>query len=211
MGFFNSSNENRIINGLQQVQKNDELFKAITILQNEVSVGFDTKVIAVCGVNGDKLATVFAKALADAYSRNDSSCLLIDANLYNPCLSELIGKQQVGSFMAFRDARIKNYSNMSYIDKNINAICMDKEIYPSNVYKSGVIQKIIKDEEKNYEHFIVIVPSVKDHKEIFLLSDVVQSIIMVTQKNVTIKKHIFEAIQFFKENKLPLAKTVVLK
>ena len=88
---------------------------------------------------------------------------------------------------------------------------MDKETYPSNVYKSGTIQKIIKDEEKNYEHFIVIVPSVKDHKEVFLLNDVVQAIVMVTQKNVTIKKHIYEAVQFFKETKLPLAKTVVLR
>ena len=211
MGFFNLNNENKIINGLQQVQTNEELFKAITVLQNEISVGFSTKVIVICGVNNDKLATVFAKALADSYSKNDSSCLLIDANLYNPCLSELIGKEQVGSFMAFRDNRSKNYANMSYINKNTNAICMDKEIYPSNVYKSGIIQKIIKDEEKNYDHFIVIVPSVKDHKEVFLLNDVVQVIVMVTQKNVTIKKHIYEAIQFFKANQLPLAKTVVLR
>ena len=211
MGFFNSNNENKIINGLQQVQTNEELFKALTVLQNEISVGFNTKVILVCGVNNDKLATVFAKAFADAYSKNDSSCLLIDANLYNPCLSELIGKEQVGSFMAFRDIRSKNYSNMSYINKNVNAICMDKEIYPSNVYKSGVIQKIIKDEEKNYDHFIVIVPSVKEHKEVFLLNDVAQAIVMVTQKNATIKKHIYDAIQFFKEAKLPLAKTVVLR
>ena len=211
MFFLKSNNEEKIIKGLSNVKSNDKMLAAFTVLQNEMSVGFNTKVIAVCGIDNDKLATVFAKALSESFGQNDSSCLLIDANLYNPCLSELIGKQQVGSFMAFRDARLKNYSNVSYIDKNINAICMDKEIYPSSVYKSGSIQRVIKDEEKNYDHFIIVVPSIKNHKEIILLSDAVQSIILTVQKNVTIKKDIFEAIQFFKDNKLPLAKTIVLK
>lgn len=211
MGFFNSNNEDKIINGLQDVQNNKELFKAITVLQNQISVGFNTKVIAVCGVNNDKLAAAFAKALVDSFSQNKSSCLLIDANLYNPCLSEMVGAHKVESFLEFKDTHSNNNFRMAHINNNVQAVCMNSEIYPSNTYKSGAIQRMIKDEEKVYNHFIVIMPSVKDHKEIYLLKDVVDAIILVTQKNVTIKKHIYEAIQFFNENKLPLANTVVLK
>ena len=211
MGFFNTNNEDKIINGLQDVQNNKELFKAITVLQNQISVGFNTKVIAVCGINNDKLAAAFAKALADSFSQNKSSCLLIDANLYNPCLSEMVGAHKVESFLEFKDTHSKNNFRMAHINNNVQAVCMNSEIYPSNTYKSGAIQRMIKDVEKVYDHFIVIMPSVKDHKEIYLLKDVLDAIILVTQKNVTIKKHIYEAIQFFNENKLPLANTVVLK
>ena len=211
MGFFNSNNEGKIIKGLCEVPNNKELFKAITVLQNEISVGFSTKVIAICGVDNDKLATAFAKALADSFGMNKSSCLIIDANLYNPYLPYFIGKQQNDNLVEIKDDRTNNQFNMTYIDKKIHAICMKKEIYPSTVYKSGAIQRMIKDEEKIYDHFIIIVPSIKNHKEVFLLKNVITSIVMVTQKNVTIKKHIYEAIQFFNENELPLAKTVVLK
>ena len=48
-------------------------------------------------------------------------------------------------------------------------------------------------------------PAVKGHKEIVLIKDVVDSIILVTQKDITIKEHIFYAIQYFKENDLSLA------
>ena len=45
----------------------------------------------------------------------------------------------------------------------------------------------------------------------FLLKDIIDSIVLLTFKDITRKKDIFDAIQFMNVNKLPLAKTVLLK
>ena len=208
MSFFNPNNEEKIINGLLNVKNNDEMFNKFTVLQNEISVGFPTKVIGVVGVKNDKLASVFAKALAESYAKNGSTCLLIDANLYNPCLKGYLGNS---SDIEIKDNQSNKGFRLEKIDELTGVVCMDKEIYPSVIYKDGAVQRLIKENESKYEHFIVIMPSVKEHKEIFLIKDVLDSIILVTQKSITIKEHIFNAVQFFKANELPLAKTVVLK
>ena len=211
MGFFKTNNEDKIINGLLNVKSNDKMFNDFTVLQNEISVNYPAKVISVVGVKNDKLAAAFAKALADSYAKNGSSCLLIDANLYNPCLGGLLGKNNASSDVEIKDNDTNKSFRLEKLDDNTSVVCMDKEIYPSNIYKAGAVQQLIKDNEKSFEHFIVVMPAVKEHKEIVLIKDIVDSIILVTQKDITIKEHIFNAIQFFKENELPLAKTVVLK
>ena len=209
MGFFKTNNEEKIINGLLNVKTNDKMFNDFTVIQNEISVNYPAKVIAVVGVKNDKLATAFAKALADSYARNESSCLLIDANLYNPCLNGLL--ENASSDVEVKDNDTNKSFRLEKLDDKTSIVCMDKEIYPSTIYKAGSVQQLIKDNEKSFEHFIVVMPAVKEHKEIVLIKDVVDSIILVTQKDITIKEHIFYAIQYFKENELPLAKTVVLK
>ncbi|MBO4668103.1 MAG: hypothetical protein J5666_08295, partial [Bacilli bacterium] len=88
---------------------------------------------------------------------------------------------------------------------------LSKETYPSEVLKGGIVQRIISENKDNYDHFVVLVPSIKEHKEISLLKDVVTAIVLVAQKNVTKKEHIYNAIQYCAVNKLPLAKTVILK
>lgn len=211
MGLFDSAKvkKGKIINGLLNSEENHDMVSSLTTLQNEISVSFNTKVIAITSIDDDELAAAFAKAFASAFSNNGSSSLIIDGNLYNPCLEKTINKSNNEE----SDVYVKDdkESDLTYIDKRTEALCLSKVIYPSEMYKSGAIQKIIKENEGKFEHFIVLTPSVKDHKEIVLLNDVLESVILVTQKNVTIKEHIFNAIAFFSENKLPLAKTVILK
>ena len=191
--------------GLNDVSNNEELLNTLTVLQNDVSVYHKVKVTAITSIKDEPLAAAFAKAYALAYSHNGSSSLIIDANLYNPSLKEFLTEE--GEECKEGEKPFK----LSSIDERTKAICLEKEVYPSVVFKSGLIQKLIKDNENKYEHFIVIVPDVKTHKEVTLLSDVVDSVILVTQKNATIKKHIYDALVFFSENNLPLAKTVILK
>ena len=204
--------KNRMLANLLDVKDKKDIFDKMTVLQNEISVSFDTKVVAVASVNDDDLAACFAKAFADTYSLNGFSTLIIDANLYNQRLSSILenkSKEGLETSVEFKDGN-KNREIIS-IDKNIDAWCLDNEIYPSIVYKEGTIQSLIKEKMDKYDHFVIIVPPLLHHKEILLLADVVQSIVLVTQKNVTTKKHIFETLQFLGENKLPLSKTVVLK
>lgn len=203
INFFNPDHKEKILKGLLDVKSNQEMIKELTTLQNEISVGYSTKVVAITSINKDDLASAFAKAFAEVYSYNHSKTLIIDANLYNPCLKGLL-KDNSNSAKA-------DDQELVFIDDNTSALILNKEIYPSEVFKSGCIQKAIKDNKDKYDHFIILVPNIKDHKEIVLLKDVITASILITQKNITKKEKIFDAISFFKENNLPLAKTVLLK
>ena len=206
---FKNQNEKKqvLLNGLLNAKDNKEKVANITKLQNEISVSFPTKVVAIAAIKDDDLSACFAKAFADAYSANGDTSLIIDANLYNQKLRGIIGNQDL-DVEAKEQGKEKQFIS---IDKNTDAWCLDNEIYPSTVYKSGLIQKTINDYKEKYNHFIVIVPSIKEHKEISLLGDVIDSIVLITRKNVTLKEHIYYAIQYLYENNLPLAKTVILK
>ena len=204
---FNPDNKEKMIKGLTNVKDNEELAKSLTTLQNEITVGFDTKVIAITSIKNDDLAADFAKAFAEAYSLNGAKSLIIDANLYNPCLEGILNNSEESNIDVETDENLK----MVNVDKNVDAYCLNKETYPSEVYKSQRIHNLIKDNDGKYDHFIVLVPSIKEHKEIILLNDILDASILVVRKNVTKKEHIFNAVQFFEVNKLPLAKTVILK
>ena len=198
---FTNPKENMIANFLD-VKNHKNIADGLTTLQNEISVGFNTNVVAISSINSDKLAAAFAKGFAETYGLNNEKTLIIDANLYNPCLQDVIGSaNKVES----------KEETILVIDDKTKAICMNKEVYPADKYKEKAVHKIIEDNKKEYDHFIILVPEIRSHKEVYLLGDIIQSIVLVTQRNVTKKKDIYEAIQFFNVNKLPLAKTVVLK
>ena len=203
MALIKSNDKQKIINGLLNASLDDETIDRITTLQNEIGVSFSTKVIAITSIKDDALAVSFAKAFAGAYSVNNERTLIIDANLYNPLLRHALKDSEGGN-------RNDGY-RVTFVDGKTNAVCLSKETYPSEVLKGGIVQRIISENKDNYDHFVVLVPSIKEHKEISLLKDVVTAIVLVAQKNVTKKEHIYNAIQYCAVNKLPLAKTVILK
>ena len=207
MSFLDPIINKKVKDNLASLEDNEELFNRFTVLQNEISVSFPAKITAVTSIKDDSLAASFAKAYASTYAHNGFKALLIDANLYNPCLEELLGNVEAE---VINDKEESSYKTVALNDK-VSAICMNKNTYPSNVYKAGVVQKLVEDNKEEFAHIIILVPSIKEHKEVVLLKEVVDSIILVTQKNVTKKGHIYNAGVFAQEASLPLAKVVVLK
>lgn len=207
MSFLDPIYNKNIKNNLASLEKSEELINLFTVLQNEISVSFPAKITAVTSIKDDNLAASFAKAYALTYAHNGFKALIIDANLYNPCLEGLLGGSDAEVSV---DKKEESYKFIS-INEKVSAICLNKNTYPSNVYKAGVIQKFVEDNKEEYSHVVVLVPSVEEHKEVILLKEVIDSIILVTQKNVTKKGHIYNAGAFFHEASLPLAKVVVLK
>lgn len=206
--FGGPSPKERMIDDLLNIKGDQDLFDSLTTLQNEIEVTHATKVIAISSVRNDSLAAAFSKGFADAFALNKSNCLLIDANLYNPSLEKLLGEGELEQ--EAQNKKVDNYE-VKELSEGVSAVYLDKQIYPSEVFKSGLIQKIVKEQSSKFEHIVIITPSIKEHKEIVLLKDVLQSIILICQRNVTLRKSVYEACTFFAEEQLPLAKTVVLK
>ena len=210
-------NVDKVIQNLLNLGKESELFQRLTVLQNEINIAHDTKVLAITSINDAKLSAAFAKALADAYRFNNSSCLLIDANLYDPCLLGLVGQEDVlPTDQLYVDEPAKNNPlsigcHRKSIDENNVVVFMDKQTYPSDAYKTQAIQTLVKESRESYEHIIIVVPTIKDHKEAALFVDILDSAILVTERSYTKKRDIYDALVFFDSVKIPVAKTIVVK
>lgn len=201
-----------MIDNILKVKENETIYRRMTALQNEITVSFDTKVIAVTSINNDELSAAFAKAFGQTFALNKAKTLVIDANLYNPSLSKVLKqKEEPASDVEVTTSEKESNYDIIFIDEGIDAVLLKKEIYPSEVYKGGLVNKIIKENEGKYEHFIVLVPSLKKHKEVSLLKGLVNAIILVTQSSMTKKGDIYYALQYLAANELPIAKTVVIK
>ena len=202
-----------LVDSLLNVKENEGMLERITKLQNEINVEFDSKIIAVATISDSKLSAALAKALADTYDINESTSLIIDANLYDPCLMDMINVQEDSNS---EEIKIKDKSSIEgykvhQLSKNTKLVSVNKQKYPANFFKNKVIESWIKNEFKDIDHIIIVVPTLQEHKEILLLKDVLKCGLLVTQRGATKKKDIFEAISYFKENDLPLASTVILK
>lgn len=195
--------KNPLIEGL--LDDNEELFKSLVVLQNEINVSHNTKVIAVTSVDNEKVSAAFARALALAYAKNNSSACVIDANLYNPTLFELLGDE------IDQEAKQETEVKEKELNDKVHLISLTKVIYPSEVYKEKFVHDLIKKNEAKYGHIILVLPSVRNHKEIVLLKDVIGSVLVLARRNVSVKKDVFNVLSFLANEKLPVAKTIVLK
>ena len=138
---------------------------------------------------------------------------MIDANLYNPSLDGYIQKYNNEDTFSLveKSQSLKGNSIETRIGNKAKTISLDKQVYPGNTYKDKVVHKLVQDNKNLYEHIIILVPSIKQHKDVVLLSDVVNTSLLVVKRNVTRKEDIYNAIQFYSANQLPLAKTIVVK
>lgn len=199
MKYFDNKRRDAMIAGLLKEEKAEATKRHLTALQNEISIAFDTKVLAITSVGEDKLSSAFAKAMGDNYVENNSSACIIDANLYEPCLKELLHDDAAEEKM------------INAINEKIAVAYFPKEIYPSVVYKAGEVDKLIEEAKKKYEHVLVLVPSVKEHKEVALLKDKIDSALLVSMRSVSKKADIYYALSFFAEAGIPVSRTVILK
>lgn len=207
MGFLDPMRNNDINKDLLNISSNKDILNRFTTLQNDIGVSFETKIIGVTSIKNDPMAAAFAKAFADTYAHNGTRALIVDANMYNPSLEGLVGQADVEVV----DGETKEEYKIQELSENVSMICLKKEIYPSEVYKTGIVQKIIEEYKEQFDHIIVLVPAIKEHKEVVLLKDVLNAIILVAQKNVTRKESIYNALVYFQKEGLPIAKTVILK
>ncbi len=200
--FKKSSKKDSMIKNLLTFTNSDQVFESLTALQNEIGVGYSTKVIAVTSINNEDLAAAFARGLSKTFAYNGSSSYLIDANLYNPSLERVYVNEDGSSELTLQSSLIKDKEQVEVLKQ---------ETYPSEVYKNKAIHHIVDRNKDRYDHFVIIVPPINKHKELALLNDLVDSVILVTERNKTTRGSIYEAAAFCQEAKLPLAKTVIIK
>lgn len=205
----NSKNDKKHLQRFISFDKESKTYNDITLLQNELIATGETKVIIVTSANDDYLASAFAKALSHTFDLNGEKTLVIDANLYEPQLpSFLFGSEEASKKVnSISSKTVKAIS----IDEKSDAICFEKETYPSECLKKGAIEKLIKKNEEKYDHLIIICPNVDKHDDFLLLEKDADCTLLVVRRNITERALIYNAINQFKDNNFPLPKTVIIK
>ncbi len=198
MRYFLSKKKNEILQNLLNVRADSDRKKIIVRLQNDIASLSSTKVIAVVPVDESDLAAAFAEAMRITYEENGSKTMLIDANLYHPCLRSLLGN-------SYSSATDQGHEKMLP-----SVYCFDTVVYPGDFYKSGEVQKKIKDGTSEYDRVIVITSEIREHKELALLANCLDTTVLVARRGFTKKEDVFNAISFLGAEKIPVSRVVIL-
>lgn len=171
-------------------------YNLIKDLQNDINLSFDDRIVAIFSADEEKASAEFALEYAKTYAEFCQKTLIIDANMYEPQLLNLLKSQEEEKVIKVSD--------------DIGAYCLKPSDYPSEFFKNKELNSIIKNYEKEYRRFVVIVPNVNRHKDILLIKDIYGCSLLVAVKNKTKRSDIYYASQICKENGLKLARVVLL-
>ncbi len=199
---FKEKTRYEMIQHLMNIESRNGLVDKLTALIDEIEMDGEVKVLGITSVEDDSLTAAFAKGLMDAYAINGSSTLLIDANVYSPFLEKHMRKQ--GDIL-------ENKMGNTTINGNIGVVFMKESERPEEVLKSGEIEVLIKAQKTNYGHILLLLPSLKEHREAASFNAVFDGVVLVVRRDVTERKDIAKAIDFLDESGSKLKKVVVLK
>ena len=170
-------------------------------LQNSLNAVYKTKVIGVFSLEDSSVSKVFAVAFADAYVENNEKVLLVDGDLYTRPISD---------FALETEEKSGKSKAIHKLSDGVDYISFSTDSYVSSIYRKGAVQKEIEKQKEKYDHIVVLLPSVVSHKEIALTSELLDVSLMLTFKNKTNLKDVFNINQFFKTANIQNIKTVLI-
>lgn len=179
--------ESDIVNGnMINLQNNIDIFAGIK------------KVIAVTSADNNFLSGICIKHLADTYANNKQKTLVVEANFHNPILKELYGD-------------VEESSNIFKVNEYLEIVFATEEVYSAKKLMSEEFVKKIEESKEKYDRVLILVSPVESTKEILVFKDIIETSILVTQKDETLLKNIHNSISFIKKYDIPFAGVVFIK
>ena len=197
MYFLNSAKKEKArLKKFLSIQESDKTFDELTSLQNEINTHGDSSRIIIAGINDDYLAATFSKAFADAYVIKGKKVIIFDANFYEPQLTQLLNIQS---------------NKVERINKNESIFSFDRDPYPTEKNKIDSFLKTINSKAKSFDYTIVVAPNTVSHKDILLLAGKTDHILLVSRRDVTERKAIFNSLKIFEDCSYPTPEVIVVK
>lgn len=182
---------------------NENIIGKLIDVQNQINAISDLKIIGVFSADSQDLSFDFSFANAKVFEIKGDSTLIIDANYYDSSSTDRLSLILDKEMNFEKNKTVKISSNISFIRPN------DCE-YPSDFFKNGCLEKVIKSHQKSYKHFIVLLPDPIKNMEVLYAKSLIQTNLLVVKKNKTLKSDIFRIIKFLNENDFKLTKTIII-
>ena len=205
MVLFAKRKQKEAIASLLDSDRHPFVRERIESLQNSIALLDGGKLIVLAPVDSFESAASLSIAMADAYTANQSSCAVLNANLSS------------SFFDCLRSDSAETVNNQSDVlstsyrtKKGWLAICPPKNAYPAAAYHEGVINDLINSRIEDFEHMIVVLPPLQNLELIAPISDSIKSVVLVTQKNITKRKLLFNAIRSIANQKINVLKIVLI-
>ena len=198
----------KIKNALLKELDNDEFINKINSIINDIKVVSEDKVLAVSSI-GDLGSTSsnVCILLTKAYDAKKSSSIIIDGNPYENSFEHIKVNNHHDS--ENKDKELNKYNQLNLIGGS-SLISFDKTSYPCEMYRKDFFSEVISD-FKDVDHFIICVPSLDDREDALLLRNTVNSMVLVTIKNVTKRQDVFNAIRTCNDKGIIISKILILK
>lgn len=190
-----------ICEDFQNVSKDEKWREFLVEIQNHINIYGDSKVIAICSSVNYRFSMLFANSLAKEYISEGSSVLLVDTNMYNPCLNNIYMHKE--GDLDSSVANIQNGDIGQRIHKESDKLFIlssKEEKLPSSVLKSENFQTFLDEAKTKYDHIILVLPPVYEHQDILLLKQHITSCLIMVQKNKISKQQLFDSTKTLEKN-----------
>ena len=202
----------KLISNLKNISQNQKLMNSIILIQNNINIYANSKIIALSSARDDISLCAVAHAMAEVYAIQNQSTLLIDCNMYNPLLNKMFHKENnVIGLDNIIDEKINTEKLINHISNNLDIVFANKTCYPTIVFKSKQYYDFIDNAKNEYDHIILVMPSLIEHQDILISKDLINAVLLIARKNKVSKKDLFDAINTVKTNNLPYVGVIYLK
>ena len=179
---------------LLDAANNKAFLSEVSRLENDISVFHDTSVVAITSIDGDFISATFAKALANSYAQNGLRALIVDANFYNPSLTDIFPQ------IPFKASSSSVFHEKYDVNNNLSVITCSSCVYPSRVYKSSEVHNLIANNASVFDRIILLIPSIITHGEVSLLSGTLSTVLCLVKKDVTKKSEVFDVLKVLNDS-----------
>ena len=204
--------DDKLISIFSDIKENKKIIDYTIKIQNNVNIYADSKVVAITVSKNDISLGIVARAMSEVYALQNQSTILIDCDMYDPLLNNVFNKESVEiGLNNILDDNLNMEKLVNKISNNLNVVFTNKTNYPTEIFKSKQYFEFICNAKEQYEHVILVMPSMVEHQDILLNKDLITAVLLVARKNKVSKKDLFDSIQTLETNSFPYVGTVYLK
>ena len=207
-----NKNDLKFIAAFENIKEDEKIISSTIKIQNSINIYADSKVIAVSVAKDDISVNIIARTLAEMYAFQNQSTLLLDCNMYTPTLNNAfnINNIEIGlNNIINEDINIDKLVN--HITDNLDVVFSCKTVYPTEVFKSKNYIDFISSMKDKYQHIIIIMPSIAEHRDILINKELFTAALLVARKNKVSKKDLYDSIQVLESNNIPYVGTIYVK
>lgn len=165
----------------------------------------DDQTIAITSIENNTYSVSMAIALYHLFVEKGESALLLNLDMNNEILKEEVFESLNTIFVDVCD----NVNEL--LDGKSKALSIKSDKFVADILKSKELNDFIDKAKTKYRRIVFIISNMNETKDIFLLKDRIDTSTIVVKRNATVLAHIFDNVEFIKENGIPFSGITYIK
>ncbi len=195
---------------ISEILLNEKINEKILLIQNEINIYGQSKIISITSCENSYGACYFSCLLGQKYSLKSEKTIILDCNLYHPILSQFFDYEENCVLNNIMEENIDFSKMIKTENDSLSVVFSKKNDFPTEIFKSSNFCQFIDYLKNIYDHIIIITPSLVEHKDLILFKNYLSASFLVSVKELTLRKNVFEAVKFLENNHFPFIGTILI-